>query len=785
MTRITPLRIVRVAVVCLLPLPALAQSDSGFDIGEKPEAAALAPPPTNWVTIGSQYQSDGSYYLGRFSGAVAPGFYGLGDFHLGQRDAWDSGGTNYWDVQGANLGFWDRSFSARAGQQGTWGLTFSYDGIPYEATNNFHSVWTNNGTTVPGVPPGSISLLYPATPFVPGVGAVNSLWLPVPSPTLAARLFNYNIGTRRDVFTGTGKYQWGDWTITGAIRHEHKTGYQANSAEIGGTVALTTAGTGGSRNIPPAASVGVTSGLGYFAMPIDYDTDRYEVLAAYGDEKLQVQLGYTFSNFKDNMTQFNLQNPFNLNPTTTFGTSAANLYIPYSLPPSNSAHQVKALVGYNISPTMRFNANFAYGVELQNDSFPIGSGDPVNIQHEPSSSFDGLVQTLFGNAALTYQPIPKLDLRLSYSIDNRDNQSPRNGYQVDTRSNTSNNANNDCNLLGTGLCFNAPYSYKHQTITAEASYRILPQTKFLLNDTFEIVNRTFADTSLVTSNKITAKLRSQLFDDVFSSVSYSHQNRTAHNYDNGISQELISGTAYEPNPQGFFMFFEASRRHDEVKGTIDASPTNDLTGSLMVKYAKDVYPEGTYGLRNNHNLSVGPDISWQITPSLSAHAYYTYQQIFYDQSSIYISWCYTFPWNAQTTDSVNTFGAKVDWQAIPNVLKFTFDYNLSSGDTAYAFGDSVFPALGSVATTSPTLVPSLVWKPLPDVKSTLNVVTLRGEYTFRPDMTVLFGYAFERFTYKDFMYFAGATQYANALLPGTVVPNDSVHVIYGALRFRF
>ena len=61
MTRITPLRIVRVAVVCLLPLPALAQSDSGFDIGEKPEAAVLAPPPTNWVTIGSQYQSDGSY----------------------------------------------------------------------------------------------------------------------------------------------------------------------------------------------------------------------------------------------------------------------------------------------------------------------------------------------------------------------------------------------------------------------------------------------------------------------------------------------------------------------------------------------------------------------------------------------------------------------------------------------------------------------------------------------------------------------------------------------------
>ena len=110
------------------------------------------------------------------------------------------------------------------------------------------------------------------------------------------------------------------------------------------------------------------------------------------------------------------------------GTAAANLYIPYSLPPSNSAHQVKALVGYNITPTTRLNANFAYGVELQNAAFPIGSGDPVNIQNQPRSSFDGRVQTLFGNVALTAQPIPKLDVRLSYTIDDRDNQSPRNGY---------------------------------------------------------------------------------------------------------------------------------------------------------------------------------------------------------------------------------------------------------------------------------------------------------------------------------------------------------------------
>ena len=101
----------------------------------------------------------------------------------------------------------------------------------------------------------------------------------------------------------------------------------ANSLEIGGTVGLTTAGTGGSANNPPTS--GVTSALGYFAQPIDYDIDRYDLTAAYGNQRFQVQVGYTFSNFKDNLTEFDAQNPFNLNPTTTFGTSAASLSAPY------------------------------------------------------------------------------------------------------------------------------------------------------------------------------------------------------------------------------------------------------------------------------------------------------------------------------------------------------------------------------------------------------------------------------------------------------------------------
>jgi MtrB/PioB family decaheme-associated outer membrane protein len=787
MTRMSSLRAALAAIICLLPLHAFAQSDQGFDIGDKPAAAAApTPPPTNWITLGGQYDSDRSFYLNRFTGAVNPGFYGLGDFHIGQRDAWDSGGTNYWDAQGNNLGFEDRSATARVGQQGTWGLTFSYQGIPYDASNEFPSVWTSTGTTVPGVPPGSIPLVYPKTPFVSGVGSINSLWLPTPSSSLPGQLYSYSIGTQRDIFSGTGKYQWGDWTITGAWWHEHKTGYQANSIEIGGTVGLTTVGTGGSKNIAP--TTGVTSALGYFAQPVDYDTDRYDVTAAYGNERLQVQLGYSFSNFKDNLSQIDLLNPFALNPTTTFGTSAASLSAPYSLPPSNSAHQVKLMFGYNVSPTMRVNANFAYGLEMQNAPYVVGTGDPINNPIEPRSSFDGLIETIYGNVAMTAQPIPKLDVRLSYTIDDRINESPSNAYMVDTRSNTSTSANGDCTAFG-GVCINLPFSFNHQTFLAEASYRILPQTKVTLNDTFETTYRNYADASFVTSNTATAKIRSEFMDDVFGTLSYSHQDRNANNYINNNTWTLLGTSLTEPS--GFLMYFEASRRHDEVKATLDLSPTNTLTASLMVKYSNDFYPNDQYGLRNNHNIEVGPDVSWQITSAINAHAYYTYQQIYYDQSSLYVSGTnygptgtgYYVPWTAQSTDSVQTFGVTMDWQAIPDVLKISFDYNLSYGDTGYALGDG--GALIGGVQTNPATIASLNFQPLPDVKSILNMLQLRGEYTFRPNMTMVFGYAFEKFNYQDFMYTASPTQYANALLPGLLVPNSSIHVLSAVLRYRF
>jgi hypothetical protein len=132
---------------------------------------------------------------------------------------------------------------------------------------------------------------------------------------------------------------------------------------------------------------------------------------------------------------------------------------------------------------------------------------------------------------------------------------------------------------------------------------------------------------------------------------------------------------------------------------------------------------------------------------------------------------------------VHTFGLTSDWNAIPEVLKISFNYNFSYGNTAYAVGDGM--AVIGGGQNSQTTLASLALQQLPDVTSMLNLVSVRGEYTFRPNWTVIFGYAFERFSYKDFMNGISPTQFANAILPGTLNPNDSVHVIGAGLRVRF
>ena len=70
-----------------------------------------------------------------------------------------------------------------------------------------------------------------------------------------------------------------------------------------------------------------------------------------------------------------------------------------------------------------------------------------------------------------------------------------------------------------------------------------------------------------------------------------------------------------------------------------------------------------------------------MAPGLTTHGYYTYQQLRFEQASLYASagtglgptgTGFSIPYTNKNTDSVHTVGVTMDWQSIPEVLMFAF-----------------------------------------------------------------------------------------------------------------
>ncbi len=777
MERTRSLRFAAAIAACLVPFAALADDDD-FDLANAPTTPAAPPTSHNQITtlpltpiappvapyqgevvIGGGWQSNVGVRYGRLNGMVDRGMMALGAFRFRGGDAWDSGETFYFDAEAYDLGQDTRSASLKFGQQGRWGLNFTYNGMTDFQSNSFHSIWGKSGALVAGVAPGSVKN----------------------ATTVAPLLQVEDIYSRREAMTATGKVQYGDWLVQTGLRHEHREGFKENSLAILGAPS------------PIAGNGNITSSaLAYFAEPIDYDTDRYDISAQYNGRGMQLMFGYTFHNFRDNVASLNLANPFQFSAGTGATGSAAtaaagspNIVSIYSLPPSNSAHQLKSQFAMNVTPTTRVNLNLQYGLMMQNSPYVAGTGN-ANFASlpAPSSNLDGSIQTVHLNGAVTSQPFAGADVRLAYTLDDRRNLTPRNAYKQYYQ---------DAFAAAPITPYNMPLNYQHQSFELQGGYRVTPQTKLMLGYAYETTQRNYADTNLITQNTINAKVRSTLTEGVFGSLGYTHEDRLASNYSR--NNPWVNGLGVNENE--FFRFvnyYQASRVRDEFKGTLDLELSPKLTTTLIGRTAFDHYPNSALGLRDNNNINIGPDISYRISHDVQLHGYYTYQMLFFSQASaVSNAACNgggttlnTGPapclsngvWNGHNMDETHTAGASLDWQARDD-LKVTADYTFSLGRNAYSIAN------GGIYSFVPAGTAALQLSPIPDVKSMLNSLSLRAEYQIMPNASLWFGYTFERLNYKDYGTQVNAAQYSNALFSGDSNASYSVHQVFGALRLRW
>ncbi len=371
-------------------------------------------------------------------------------------------------------------------------------------------------------------------------------------------------------------------------------------------------------------------------------------------------------------------------------------------------------------------------------------------------------------------------MRANYTIDSRDNKSPQEtiNFIENDRAATSSAQWSTLN--------NAPYSFLNQTAKLEASYRILPQTKGTIGYSYGDQQTNFLNSDHYYENTYSAKLNTHLFEGVDGMLGYSHADRQMENY-NGLYGWASLG--HNENQSNLVDYSYASRIRDEVKSMLTVSPSDQWSLGLNASWTNNSYPQTPVGMTNNHFVDVGPDISYQPTQNITAHFFYDYQIIFYDNrglASPSTPSSATNPlWSNGTTNTVHTASTEGTWQ-VSDTWRLGASDNFSYGNTSFNIADGL-GYIPTITTSGSQLATQLLYQivPLQDVKSTLNTFQVHAEYQFRPGTTLWLGYTFERFISNDYTWNVAPTTYGNALLPGDTNPSYSAHVVGVSVHYKW
>jgi hypothetical protein len=103
------------------------------------ETVSALTQPTSILELGVLSVSDGSYKFGEYNGLPKKGGYAIGNIDIEKRSPYDSTGTNYWRLQGKNLGFDNRGASFEYGEQGWFRFNLGYDELERNLSDSYQT----------------------------------------------------------------------------------------------------------------------------------------------------------------------------------------------------------------------------------------------------------------------------------------------------------------------------------------------------------------------------------------------------------------------------------------------------------------------------------------------------------------------------------------------------------------------------------------------------------------------------------------------------------------------
>ena len=586
--------------------------------------------------------------------------------------------------------------------------------------------------------------------------------------------------------------------------------------------------------------------------PVDYRTNELTLAAEHDGGSYQLRGEYLFSDFANQVDTLRWQNAYTtVTPGQTYDLwdRSVSVYGVRPLAPDNRYHHLSATFGADLPHDSRLTVSAAYGHLAQNETLLAYSYnvDQLANQTLPRATADALIKTTHLAADYVVAPMPRLNLRAFYRLNNMDNQTPSSRWQYVT-SDTS-------NLNGTVSYVNKrvslPYASDRQNLGLDATWRLPARSSLSLGYEREGIDRVDREADTDEDRlRATWRLRAARWGSF--EARYLFGRRDGGVYDNEVTHD---GYWYAPgdandnnNPLLTFDNHPDMRRYDvsdrqrhELHFRFNLTRADAVALSLFMRYRNDDFDSGVtssqpllgtgladeaasspgdqLGRLEDVRTRYGVDFFAQPNSRLTFNAFLNYDLGSASDRSLEFNennkanpsavataelgpWTRRgSQWTADIDDRTWTTGLGATLQVVPDRLTLLADYttSLASIDIAYGgygttnWDGTPFPPNHQFAFSSP-----------PQITENLHTLSVRGEIPIRALMLVA-GYSYERYTVEDWQQGATAPwvepvgadmllrdtsrsfQWGNRLFNlGTyLAPSYDAHLGFLGLRYRF
>lgn len=712
---------------------------------------------TRWQTdysgeleAGLAYVSQDNVMFGQYNGLYDKGAVVIGDARW---HGWRGDSAQYWQLNARDLGLQTRHGSLYWGVAGKLRLGLLFD--------NQVQV-KNDSARTPFLGEGSTDLTLPGS-WVGG--ATTSDWSLL-YPSLQG--FDQKLERQRYGLTFESSLGRG-WAMTASFNTEHKEGNNTVGAAI-----YTDAASPLAVLLPQA---------------VDQRSDTLDLAFDYQGQALQLTTSYHFVNFDNEQQLLSWQNPYSagFGPAVDYPNGNGGL----AQAPDSQYHQLRLVGNWIIRPSLRLQLDGSFGRALQNDDFPLYTVNPGLVVYEPvpRQDLDGRLDTTTLGLKLIARPLRKLTLQGSYRLDDRSNDSPRDGYLY-VRGDGADQPASEYRQ------YNAPHDTRKQAAAVEASYRLPKRTKLTLEYVYQQVDRRNAAVDFTRENSLRGHLNINTWQSLSARVELLYADLAADTYEwsqsyySRFDSELINQTPdnqrYTNHP--LLSQYQLANR-ERLLGKIDLNYllSSEWNLGLNMRWQRDDYDKSTLGLIDQYSASYIFSANYQPHRDLSFSAYVDFNQYATTQSGRAFrggveknAFAVAPPlpqasdpgrdWDVDSDDGAQSIGVAMQWQPAQQ-LALEFDYSYI--DTR---GENSFKTYGAA---------DLATEPLPDRRTRQHQFRVSGHYHLRDNLSLNLHYQYFHFQGDNWAIDdVSPDTLGNVLGFGEDSPDESINYVGLSLSYR-